>query len=50
METKRLIRFDWAIKTILRKKANFPILEGFLSELLHTDVVIESLLESESNL
>jgi len=49
MQTKRLIRFDWAIKTILRNKANFSILEGFLSELLHTDVIIETLLESESN-
>ena len=47
--TKKLIQFDWAIKTILRQKANFPILEGFLSELLHTDVKIDSLLESESN-
>jgi predicted transposase/invertase (TIGR01784 family) len=49
METKQLIRFDWAIKTILRNKVNFPILEGFLSELLHTEVTIQSLLESESN-
>jgi len=48
-QVKKLIQFDWAIKTLLRRKANFPILEGFLSELLHTDVVIESLLESESN-
>ena len=48
-ETKKLIQFDWAIKTILRQKNNFPILEGFLSELLHTDVKIDSLLESESN-
>ena len=47
--TKRLIRFDWAIKNILRSRDNFPILEGFLSELLGTDVVIHSLLESESN-
>lgn len=48
-ETKKLIQFDWAIKTLLRQKANFPILAGFLSELLKTDVTIESLLESESN-
>ena len=48
-KTKKLIRFDWAIKTVLRSKKNFPILEGFLSELLRTDVKIESLLESESN-
>ena len=45
----RLIRFDWALKNILREKANFEILEGFLSELLHTDVKIDSILESESN-
>ena len=35
MITKRkLITFDWAIKRLLRSKANFGILEGFLSELL----------------
>lgn len=49
MKPKKLIHFDWAIKTLLRNKVNFPILEGFLSELLHTEVKIESLLESESN-
>ena len=49
MKKNELIRFDWAIKNILRNKANFPVLEGFLSELLHTDVKINSLLESESN-
>lgn len=49
MQTKKLIRFDWAIKHLLRNKTNFEVLEGFLSELLHTDVKIESLLESESN-
>jgi len=45
----KFIRFDWALKNILREKANFEILEGFLSELLHTDVKIDSILESESN-
>ena len=49
MKAKKLVQFDWAIKTLLRRKANFPILEGFLSELLGTDVTINSLLESESN-
>lgn len=48
-ETKKLVQFDWAIKTLLRQKANFPILAGFLSELLKTEVTITSLLESESN-
>ena len=49
MKAKKLIQFDWAMKTLLRQKANFPILEGFLSELLRTDVTIDCLLESESN-
>lgn len=49
METKQLIRFDWAIKHLLRSKASFPVLEGFLSELLKTNVSIQALLESESN-
>jgi len=47
--TRKLISFDWAIKKILRSKANFGILEGFLSELLFTDITILDVLESESN-
>ena len=43
------IRFDWAIKKLLRNKANFEILEGFLSELLFEDVYIQEILESNSN-
>lgn len=43
------IRFDWAIKHILRDKANFDILEGLISVLLGEEVTIEELLESESN-
>ncbi len=43
------IRFDWAIKRLLRNKANFVVLEGFLSELLKFDVRIQEILESESN-
>ena len=46
---KNLIRFDWAIKRLLRNKANFGILEGFLSELLADDIKIDNILESESN-
>ncbi|MDQ1355266.1 MAG: hypothetical protein QG657_5576, partial [Acidobacteriota bacterium] len=38
MSIKKHIRFDWAIKKLLRSKANFDILEGFLSELLAEDV------------
>lgn len=46
---KKHIRFDWAIKRLLRQKANFGILEGFLSELLKEDIKISEILESESN-
>jgi len=46
---RKLISFDWAIKRILRSKANFDILEGFLSELLFEDMQIIEILESESN-
>ncbi len=46
---KKLIRFDWAMKKLLRHKANFGILEGLLSELLRFDVHIENILESEAN-
>ena len=45
----KLIRFDWAVKKLLRSKANFGILEGFLSELLKKDIKIQNILESEGN-
>ena len=46
---KKLVRFDWAMKRMLRHKANFDILEGFLSELLGEEVTIKQILDSESN-
>jgi len=50
MNQKKLIRFDWAMKTLLRDKANFDILEGFLSALLEDDnIKILNILESETN-
>lgn len=45
----QLVRFDWAMKYLLRNKANFDVLEGFLSELLKTQIHIEKILESEGN-
>ncbi len=45
----QLMRFDWAMKTVLRNKANFDVLEGFLTALLREDVFVEEILESESN-
>jgi predicted transposase/invertase (TIGR01784 family) len=47
--SKKLISFDWAIKRLLRNKANFVVLEGFLSELLFDNIKIEHILESEGN-
>ncbi|MCM1109734.1 MAG: Rpn family recombination-promoting nuclease/putative transposase [Clostridium sp.] len=45
----RLIRFDWAMKRLLRDKANFNVLEGFLTSLLGEEIFIVELLESEGN-
>ena len=52
--SKKLISFDWAIKRLLRNnrsddRANFVVLEGFLSELLFDNIKIEQILESEGN-
>jgi len=49
MAAQKHIRFDWAIKRLLRQKANFDVLEGFLSELLKFDVKIQEIVESEGN-
>ena len=45
----RFVRFDWAIKRLLRQKANFGVLEGFLTVFLGEKVTIVDILESESN-
>lgn len=45
----KYIRFDWAIKRLLRQKANFGVLEGLLTVLLGEKVEIIELLESEGN-
>ena len=49
MRDKTFISFDWALKRLLRDKANFDVLEGFISTLLEKPVKIRRLLESESN-
>ena len=43
------IRFDWAMKRLLRNKANYAVLEGLLTTLLEEKMTIHRLLESESN-
>ena len=49
MNPRPLESLDWAIKYLLRNKANSDILEGFLTALLRQEIRIFSLLESESN-
>jgi predicted transposase/invertase (TIGR01784 family) len=44
-----MISFDWAMKRLLRSKANFDVLEGFLSELLYREIKIKNISESEGN-
>lgn len=45
----KYVRFDWAIKRLLRQKANFDVLESFLTVFLGEKVTILEILESESN-
>ena len=49
MKERTYISFDWALKRLLRDKANFGVLEGFLTTLLNTNIKINRLLESEGN-
>lgn len=49
MNGENYIRFDWAMKRLLRNKANYVVLEGFLSSLLGKKFKIHRFLESESN-
>ena len=49
MEKEQFVRFDWAMKRLLRDKANFGVLEGLITTLLGMPVKIQRLLESESN-
>jgi len=51
MSTKirQFVSFDWAMKKLLRSKANFGVLNGFLSELMDEDIHIVEVLESEGD-
>ncbi len=49
MADRKIVRFDWAIKNILRVKANYDILEGFMYALLKEKITITTLAESEGN-
>ncbi len=45
----KYIRFDWAMKRLLRNKANHAVLEGLLYSLIGKKMTIQKFLESESN-
>ncbi|MBR4534172.1 MAG: PD-(D/E)XK nuclease family transposase [Bacteroidaceae bacterium] len=45
----KYVRFDWAVKRMLRDKANFGVLEGLITVLLKEKVKIVDLLESKAN-
>jgi hypothetical protein len=48
-DDKRIISFDWAVKRMLRDKANFGVLEGLMTVLIGEQMKIVEILESESN-
>ena len=41
------IRFDWAMKRLLRNKANYAVLEGLMCSLLNEKFKIKRFLDSE---
>jgi predicted transposase/invertase (TIGR01784 family) len=48
-KSKNYIRFDWAIKRLLRNKADFGAVNGLLSCLFKKQISIINVLESEGN-
>ncbi len=49
MDDRRIISFDWAVKRMLRDKANFAVLEGLFKVLIGHEMRIVEILESEGN-
>ena len=47
--SNKYIRFDWAVKRMLRDKTNFAVLEGLITVLTGEQVTIVEILESEGN-
>ena len=48
-EERNIVRFDWAMKYMLKDPSNYYIAEGFLSALLEEDITVENIVDSESN-
>ena len=46
---EKYIRFDWAMKRLLRNKTNHAVLEGLLYSLIGRKITIKHFLESEGN-
>ena len=47
MKKEKYIRFDWAMKRLLRDKANYGVLEGLLTSLIGETISLKKVLESE---
>lgn len=43
----KCIRFDWAVSRLLHQKANFGVLEGFLTVFLGESIKIVEVLETK---
>ena len=48
-EERTWVSFGWAIKRLLRDKANYAILEGFLTTLLGKEIKVKKFTKSESD-
>jgi len=48
-KSDQYIHFDWAAKRLLRNKANFGVLERFITVLIGGKIIIQEILESEGN-
>jgi predicted transposase/invertase (TIGR01784 family) len=49
MGERVFVSFDFALKRLLRKKSDYDVLEGFLSEVLSKNISVRNIGESESN-
>ncbi|MDR2581276.1 MAG: Rpn family recombination-promoting nuclease/putative transposase, partial [Fibromonadaceae bacterium] len=48
-EERTLVSFDWAIKYLLKNKADYVILEGFLTTLLGKEIKVKNLTDPEGS-
>ena len=49
-ENNQFVRFDWAAKRMLRDKANFGVIVGFLTVLLGEKILIIYIMEKHVSL